>query len=578
MASLENAAAPELEPTPPAKMPRRHDLDALRALAMLLGIAIHAALAYIPLPEAAWSVQDISQSESYGTFMGVIHGFRMQLFFLVSGFFTAMLWRKRGLKALLKQRSKRILLPFVIGLFTIVPAVWIVSIAAIATKPQAVADNAKADLWVAASSNDEEKTKESLANGAEPNELKPGLGETPLSLAAAHGNVEAIELLIAGGADVNARNRDGATPLHIAALFHRADAAQTLIKHGADPKARNRLGETPEDMPEADGIRKLLTAALRGIDFTKLSANDAIYQILRQADRSPPTQKLPLSPVNGSGATTPEEGDQKSQIQKSDMILALLIFFPLFHHLWFLWYLCWLVAAFAIYAKASAWLKTKPPAWLVTSPIRYAWLIPLTILPQSTMGLLFPTFGPDTSAGLLPMPQILSYYAIFFFFGAIYFDCDDAAGSVGRNWRITLPVALLVVFPMGHELTIGGFGILGNETLDSGWCRPSSVVLQVVFAWLMSFGLMGMFRELFSKENRTMRYISDSSYWLYLAHLPLVIVIQAVMRNWPIPAFVKFSIVCAVTSALLLASYQYCVRYTRIGSLLNGPRKRPQSD
>ena len=79
--------------------------------------------------------------------------------------------------------------------------------------------------------------------------------------------------------------------------------------------------------------------------------------------------------------------------------------------------------------KASAWLKTKPPAWLVTSPIRYAWLIPLTILPQSTMGLLFPTFGPDTSAGLLPMPQILSYYAIFFFFGAIYFDCDDGCAT-----------------------------------------------------------------------------------------------------------------------------------------------------
>ena len=73
-----------------------------------------------------------------------------------------------------------------------------------------------------------------------------------------------------------------------------------------------------------------------------------------------------------------------------------------------------------------------------------------------------------------------------------------------------------------------------------------------------------------------MRYISDSSYWLYVAHLPLIIVIQAVMRTCPIPAFVKFTIVCTLTGALLLASYQYCVRYTRIGAMLNGPRKRPE--
>ena len=73
-----------------------------------------------------------------------------------------------------------------------------------------------------------------------------------------------------------------------------------------------------------------------------------------------------------------------------------------------------------------------------------------------------------------------------------------------------------------------------------------------------------------------MRYISDSSYWLYVAHLPLIIVIQAVMRTWPIPAFAKFSIVCMLTGTLLLVSYEYCVRYTPIGAMLNGARKRPE--
>ena len=56
-----------------------------------------------------------------------IHGFRMPLFFLVSGFFTAMLWRTRGLRALLKQRTTRILLPLVLGGLTIIPATNVVS-------------------------------------------------------------------------------------------------------------------------------------------------------------------------------------------------------------------------------------------------------------------------------------------------------------------------------------------------------------------------------------------------------------------------------------------------------------------
>ena len=41
------------------------------------------------------------------------------------------------------------------------------------------------------------------------------------------------------------------------------------------------------------------------------------------------------------------------------------------------------------------------------------------MVPQSLMGVVSPGFGPDTSAGLLPMPQVLLYYAVFFGFGAL---------------------------------------------------------------------------------------------------------------------------------------------------------------
>ena len=40
-------------------------------------------------------------------------------------------------------------------------------------------------------------------------------------------------------------------------------------------------------------------------------------------------------------------------------------------------------------------------------------------------------FGPDGSSGLLPIPHVLAYYAIFFGFGALYFGYDDRTGRVG---------------------------------------------------------------------------------------------------------------------------------------------------
>ena len=45
----------------------------------------------------------------------------MPLFFIVSGFFTAMLWRKRGALALLSHRFRRVLLPCLVGTITVVP-------------------------------------------------------------------------------------------------------------------------------------------------------------------------------------------------------------------------------------------------------------------------------------------------------------------------------------------------------------------------------------------------------------------------------------------------------------------------
>ena len=78
---------------------RRHDLDALRAGAMLLGVCLHAMMAYSGI---AWIVIDNQQNHAVKLVIEFIHGFRMPLYFLVSGFLPPCLPVGRVLEGCLK--------------------------------------------------------------------------------------------------------------------------------------------------------------------------------------------------------------------------------------------------------------------------------------------------------------------------------------------------------------------------------------------------------------------------------------------------------------------------------------------
>ena len=101
------------------------------------------------------------------------------------------------------------------------------------------------------------------------------------------------------------------------------------------------------------------------------------------------------------------------------------------------------------------------------------------------------------------------------------------------------------------------------------------MLVQVLYTWMMSLGLIGLFRRLLQRESRVVRYLSDSSYWLYVAHLPLVIWVQGLVADWDLPAVPKYLLLCGSVTAFLLLTYEYCVRYTPIGTLLNGKKVRP---
>ena len=90
-----------------------------------------------------------------------------------------------------------------------------------------------------------------VSGGADVN-IRRDDGATPLYKAARTGSRQVARILIDSGADVNA-SQDGTSPLHVAARRGHWAVADLLIEHGADADAIDDLGRTPLDLAEAGG-------------------------------------------------------------------------------------------------------------------------------------------------------------------------------------------------------------------------------------------------------------------------------------------------------------------------------------
>ena len=515
---------------------------------MLLGLVLHGILSFSGVP--IWPAMDVrSEPEVILPMIGWIHGFRMQLFFLVSGFFTAMMWRKRGGRALVKQRLLRIGIPLVAGSFVLVPTMMVLGAwggDVIAERAEMRPEESKARPKVEEGDRNAERksdkglqwlvltgnqtlVKVTLNRGGDVNG-KDDSGTPLLTLAALADDGEMIELLIERGADIEGRGADGGTALISASFWGREEAALALLRAGAEVDAKNKKGETAIFSANVDFELVEYFGKTFGIEVTEKNrgARERIVKAL-------------------------EDGGAKEDPWR---LYKLLAFVPIFHHLWFLYYLLWLLVIFVPVALLARNFKWRLPDFLIGVPGCLVWLIPLTWWFQTLMP---GEFGPTTAVGFVPWPPLLGYYAIFFFFGAMCFGRGIWEEKVGRYWPLWFVFSLVL-------------GLWGMVLLEEG--GEAVPWLASGFAWMTIIAMMGFFRAFLNQGNPKVRYLSDSAYWLYLAHLPVMIAVQILISGWEIPLIIKLVIVIGGVTAVLLVIYEFAIRYTWIGAILNGRKFR----
>ena len=236
-------------------------------------------------------------------------------------------------------------------------------------------------------------------------------------------------------------------------------------------------------------------------------------------------------------------------------------------HLWFLLYLTIVTVCFILTIVISRRLKINR---LLDSSVKK-----LNASPAKPLLLAIPTAALmhlmnwmiDTPSRLLPEWHIVAYYVYFFFMGALYIRVKESFTQPQKYWKLYLILSLLVTSPATLGLIMKASYSPDMKTSSFySWATLTCALS----TWFMIFGIIGLSQRRLSKPTKALNYLSEASLWLYIIHFPIVLYLQVVVMHWQLPVLLKFLFVLIFSFVIMLGSYEFLVRRTFLGVILNG--------
>lgn len=236
-------------------------------------------------------------------------------------------------------------------------------------------------------------------------------------------------------------------------------------------------------------------------------------------------------------------------------------------HLWFLYYL----AGFSLIIVAVARLPAIRLPRMLSKPWTVV-LVPLLLVP-AVMAAGIPLPAP---ASFLPEWWPFGFYGLFYLAGWRMYGNESwlqklqpfAAGLLTISLVLYIPYSLI---QPDLDLSV----VLGEPRRQSFGLAACQGVLTAYLSALLTLSSLLLGQRYLNRKSTWLRFVADSSYWVYLIHLPIAIFLQTCLIPWSTSVWVKLPIVILGTIIPCMATYLVFIRYTPIGWLLHGKRSFP---
>ena len=240
---------------------------------------------------------------------------------------------------------------------------------------------------------------------------------------------------------------------------------------------------------------------------------------------------------------------------------------PSANYLWFLFYLMVFALVAVILGRlgssirwANKLAESRLTQWLAGSflSVWFCW-VPAALLSNVqeivTAELVFD--GPGGALNLTPLVFLFGW--CFMSGWWLFANRETALAKLEKKWWISA------------ALGFGALSFIYSQKVNNT-DKPSTAFTYVVGALWLTQAVVGATLKFAHRENKVVSYLSQASYWTYLAHLPVVwLYIAFFMKADASPiASTIGAILFAFTVCLI--SYQLLVRKTFVGKFLNGRR------
>jgi len=222
-------------------------------------------------------------------------------------------------------------------------------------------------------------------------------------------------------------------------------------------------------------------------------------------------------------------------------------------HLWYLYYLLAISVAAIVVVAVARRLRWAP------GPLA---IVALAALAATGLCLRAGALELDTPLGFAIDPAVALYYGVFFAWGwVIHAHPEELERYGARAWRFAACAPLFVA-------VVADTLLASTDPANTAAPPAYAIVASQALTFTMVAAVLGLCVRYARRTHAVIRLVCEASYWTYVAHFPLLVLLQVVLAGVPVPGLLKFAAMVGAVAVACLATYELMIRRTPLRRVL----------